>query len=427
MTELAINQSILDTFEAAWRAGKPLQIKDLVSQAEYAKSAATVVELVCVDLEYQWQRRDEDHQTSPRSVDSYMLEFPDVFSHETWLIELITEDYRARHRWGDRPRPELIVKKYPTTATQLSAELRRIDSELQRETDSGRNPIDIRSGSVSLVDRSVHSLNVIDYRDFVLERMIGYGGTGKVYQARQLSVSRLVAIKYLRKALIHDTTAVQRFLGEATAIIRLKHENIVRVHGIGASPRSYFIALELIDGENLKTLIDRRAYGLSQTIHWMIQLCRAIEHAHQHGVVHCDLKPSNVLIDRQGNVRLTDFGFAVVEQETTPDRLEGTAPFMAPEQVSTHWGPIGNHTDMYGLGAVLFTLLGHRPPWTGNRASDILPQVVSSQAVDFELLKSQGLPSALIAIAERSLTKDIASRYQSASQMRATLEAIDVD
>ena len=114
-----------------------------------------------------------------------------------------------------------------------------------------------------------------------------------------------------------------------------------------------------------------------------METCDALDHAHERGVVHCDLKPANLLLDEDGRIRVTDFGLARSLAGETPwaAEVEGTAPFMAPEQASPIWGPIDHRTDVYGIGAVLFTLLTGRPPFVGRRLPDVLAQVVSATPV----------------------------------------------
>ncbi len=216
----------------------------------------------------------------------------------------------------------------------------------------------------------------LDYADFLLNQHIGEGLTGKVYRAWWKSRGREVAVKYLRRTHQNHPERIERFCEEATLVAGLEHPNIATVHGLGQAPHGgFFIVLDWIDGPNLQTILERsRSTGgrLSprDITAWMTDAALAVEHAHQHGVVHCDLKPSNLLLAPDGRVVLTDFGFA--RRITANDRHSvdgGTLAFMAPEQHDGSCGVIGPHTDVFGWGAVLDILLtGETPHSKGSPA-----------------------------------------------------------
>ena len=181
---------------------------------------------------------------------------------------------------------------------------------------------------------------------------------------------------------MRNPEAVERFIAEAKTIARLQHPGIVSVYGLGKTPVAYFQAMELIEGRDLAAVVRSGPVAIGEATRWIMQACEAVEHAHERGVIHCDLKPGNLIVDRDGRLHVADFGFArfLTENAAVDARMEGTAAFMAPEQISAYWGPIDPRTDIYGLGAVLYTLLTGRPPWDGRSIADVLAQVVSAQA-----------------------------------------------
>ena len=186
------------------------------------------------------------------------------------------------------------------------------------------------------------------------------------------------------KSFLNDQNAIRRFLEEARTVARLQHPSIIGVHGLGRTPAGgYFLVMDWIDGPDLAEIIQHGPVPISQAVRWTIEACEAIEVAHRHGIVHCDLKPGNILLAASERIRVTDFGLArsLADESRTEEGIEGTAPFMAPEQVSAYWGPISPQTDVYGLGAVLYTLLTGRPPWTGKTLADALASVVSATSV----------------------------------------------
>jgi eukaryotic-like serine/threonine-protein kinase len=271
---------------------------------------------------------------------------------------------------------------------------------------------------------------LLSHCDFLLKRMIGSGTMGKVYLAWQHSEARAVAVKFLRKSFLKQFPVVQRFIGEARTIARLRHRHIVGVHGLGRTPAgAYFIVMDLVTGPNLAIVAGSRSISTAEAIGWCIEICQAVEHAHAQAIVHCDLKPANVLLDDRGGVRVTDFGFARSLTEHTPwtGAVEGTAPFMAPEQASRSWGKIGVQTDVYGVGAILYALLTGRPPWTGHGLSEILADVVSDRPVDSAINVRPDVPNPLSELCEKCLAKAPADRYRTVADMRAALTEFSLE
>jgi DNA-directed RNA polymerase specialized sigma24 family protein/tRNA A-37 threonylcarbamoyl transferase component Bud32 len=200
----------------------------------------------------------------------------------------------------------------------------------------------------------------IEYGEIVLERQLGQGGMGKVYRARWRGEA--VAVKLLPRPLRGHAPVAARFLEEAAILGRLRHPGIVAVHGLGRLPDGgHFLVMGLVEGGDLARRITTGPIDVADAIRWTAEAADAIEHAHQQGVVHCDLKPSNLLLGLDGHVRVTDFGLA---QALSGGRHAGGTPgFMAPEQREPT-GEASVRTDVHGLGAVLFALLTGRAPYT---------------------------------------------------------------
>jgi tRNA A-37 threonylcarbamoyl transferase component Bud32/DNA-directed RNA polymerase specialized sigma24 family protein len=199
---------------------------------------------------------------------------------------------------------------------------------------------------------------LLAYGDIVLLRQLGQGGMGKVYRATWRGSNVPVAVKLLRKPLRGHETAAARFREEAALLARLRHPGIVAVHGIGLLPDGgHFLVMDLVEGSDLA----RQAHPpVGEALRWMAEAADAIAYAHRAGVVHCDLKPSNLLLGCDGQVLVCDFGLArSLAGDDTPHG--GTTDFMAPEQLDPE-GRISPRTDIYGLGAVLRALLPERSP-----------------------------------------------------------------
>jgi DNA-directed RNA polymerase specialized sigma24 family protein/tRNA A-37 threonylcarbamoyl transferase component Bud32 len=199
---------------------------------------------------------------------------------------------------------------------------------------------------------------LIPYSDVRLFRQLGQGGMGKVYRASCRCHDRQVAVKLLRKPLRAHRRAAAQFRNEAALLTRLRHPGIVTVHGIGLLPDGgHFLVMDLVDGSDLA---QQPHPSLADALRWTAEVADAIDYAHRMGIVHCDLKPSNLLLDHDGHIRVTDFGLArSIGDKDAPHG--GTAGFMAPEQFDPE-GKISPRTDVFGLGALLSALLPTKPP-----------------------------------------------------------------
>ncbi len=264
----------------------------------------------------------------------------------------------------------------------------------------------------------------LPYSDFVLEEMIGAGGMGKVYRASQRSLERLVAIKFLRKSFLSRPDAVEAFLREARTIARLQHPHVVGVHGLGRTPQGgLFIVMDLMEGGDLSRQLADGPVPHERAVIWTIQAADALAHAHERGILHCDLKPANLLLDSADRVRLTDFGLArrLRHEPLTASNIAGTAAYIAPEQVADCWGPMSPATDVHGLGAVLYHLLTGRPPYGDDRAPDVLARVVSGAMPVAPRELVPDVPCRLSDACLRCLAKSAGRRYAGMAELKAAL------
>lgn len=260
---------------------------------------------------------------------------------------------------------------------------------------------------------------------YLLLEKLGRGSFGVVYRAHDPDLGREVAIKAVRGETI-DAEGLERFRREALLIGRLDHKNIVRVHRTGESQGQPYIVFDLVEGETLKAQLlragpprPRRAATI------VLQLARAVAHAHAQGVLHRDLKPSNVLLDAQGVPHIADFGLGrFLERARTltgTDQVVGTPAYMAPEQAAADHERVGPRTDVYGLGAILFHLLTGRPPYEGATWHDICDAVIDEPLP--RLRSPHGrISAALEQVCLRCLEKDPAARYPDMPSVAAALE-----
>ena len=417
-------------FEQAWRLRGPREIADYL--VDLSPSAGPgryrlLLELICIDLEYRWR---DPGSVGAATLADYVEQFPELITLDRLPLELIGEEYRVRRRWGDRPSHAEFLSRFQERREQIGAELLRVDVEIAEESAGPRHASQPASRPSPPEERAEVDPGVplLSHHDFLLRRLIGSGRMGKVYEARQHGASREVAVKFLRKSFLQHPGVVHRFIAEARTISRLRHPNIVGTQGLGRTPGgSYFIVMDLVDGPTLAQICGRRAIAVDEAIRWAMETCDALGHAHGRGIVHCDLKPANLLLDEGGRIRVTDFGLARFLAEDTPwtAEVEGTAPFMAPEQASRCWGPIDRRTDVYGVGAVLFALLTGRPPFVGRRLPDVLAEVISAAPVISPACLRPGLSESVAALCRKCLAKRPEARFQAVHEVREALSKAD--
>ena len=256
----------------------------------------------------------------------------------------------------------------------------------------------------------------VNPRDFVLKRLIGAGGVCKVYEASHRSSGRSVCIKILKRQFRHQSRFIRRFRDEYRLTSKLSYPNIVRTHGLGRLPDGgYFLVLDLVAGTNLHLYLHSKTVSAIETARIVAQVADCVAHSHQHGIVHCDLKPANVLIDDRGDLWLTDFGFARTafrERANGGFSLHaGTAAYLAPEQFATELGKLDG-TDIHGLGAILFESLTGSPPYA-KRTMEALEIGKPDEPINFALIK--GAPLLLVEICHRCLDRSPEKRLEDAN------------
>jgi tetratricopeptide (TPR) repeat protein len=259
---------------------------------------------------------------------------------------------------------------------------------------------------------------------------LGRGGMGVVFKARHLALKRLVALKMVLAGGFAGPAELARFRTEAEAVARLQHPNIIQIHEVGdlrsgGTTVTPFLSLEFVEGGNLAVRLAGGALPADQAAQMTETLGRAMQHAHQKGVVHRDLKPANVLLTADGQPKVTDFGLAKQTEgstgRTASGAVLGTPPYMAPEQAAGQGKGVGPAADVYALGAILYECLTGRPPFRAATPLDTLLQVLEKEPVPPSKVNPR-VPRDLETICLKCLAKEPARRYQSALALAQDLE-----
>jgi serine/threonine protein kinase len=261
---------------------------------------------------------------------------------------------------------------------------------------------------------------------------LGSGGMGIVYEAEDVRLPRKVALKFLPEESADDHDAQRRFQREADTIAQLNHPNICQIYEIDRVEGRAFIAMECVEGLNLKTYMSRNQLSTSAIVEIAMQIAAALGSAHDKGIVHRDIKPGNIVVNPEGQVKVLDFGLARrfktadtheigPEGSTIPGRPMGTANYMAPERILQL--PLDPRSDLFSLGVVIFEMATGRLPFAGVSPSETVANVLDKDPVPLTSLAPQH-PKSLDHVVQRLLAKRASDRYPSASELNAALLAI---
>ena len=262
---------------------------------------------------------------------------------------------------------------------------------------------------------------LLDNRYEILEE-IGSGGMAVVYRARCHRLNRLVAIKILKDEYSRDDEFRRRFQAESQAVAMLSHPNIVSVYDVSRSDDIDYIVMELIDGLTLKQYMEQKGQlSWRETLHFAAQIAKALEHAHSRGIIHRDIKPHNIMVLKDGSVKVADFGIARVSssQNTLTREALGSVHYISPEQAKG--GRVDERTDLYSLGVVMYEMLTGRPPYDGETPVSVAIQHINSAPVPPSLLNSE-VPKGLEQIVLHAMAADLDKRYASATEMIRDME-----
>jgi serine/threonine protein kinase len=310
------------------------------------------------------------------------------------------------------------------------AELRReVESLIAHDSASQQRIAEALEGTARSLVESVVIKPGTRIGDYEIQRLIGSGGMGEVYLARDTRLSRDVAIKILPAYLADDRERLRRFEQEAQAAAALNHPNILSVYRMGTYKGEPYLVSELLEGVTLREQMRQAPVPQRKTIDYGIQIARGLAAAHEKGIVHRDLKPENLFVQRSGHVKILDFGLAklmsvssgFIEGNSDEGVVMGTVGYMSPEQVLGQ--PVDHRTDIFAFGAVFFEMLTGQRAFKKATAAETMNAILTEDPSDSSQLASN-VPPALQRIVRRCLEKNREQRFQSASDLAFALEAL---
>ena len=263
------------------------------------------------------------------------------------------------------------------------------------------------------------------FGDYELLEEVGRGGQGVVFRARQRSLNRTVALKVIVLGQWATEAHLKRFRLEAEAAARLEHPGIVPIHEVGERDGSCYFSMKFVEGGQLDAVVRREPMPIRRAVELIAKVARTVHYAHEHGILHRDIKPGNILLDKTGEPHLTDFGLArLVESESTVTRtmdVMGTPSYMAPEQAAGNNDAVSSATDVYGLGAVLYQLLTGHPPFAGGTTYETIKLLLDTEPRQLRTWNPK-IDRDLSTICLKCLDKDPKRRYPSALALAEDLE-----
>lgn len=345
---------------------------------------------LCAEFEQKWQTNE------PHSIESWLDEELEPVEREALLAELIVLDVDYRRRHGETPSEQEYIDRFPKNAEAIHDAFNV----------GGKPTGAFEPPSVERLAKLFPSLQIIE--------LIGAGGMGAVYKARQKGLDRVVAIKILPEEFGHDVKFALRFTREARTLAKLNHASIVALYEFGNVADTYYFLMEYIEGSTLRDVVKARELAPEQALSIVPPLCDALQYAHDKGVVHRDIKPENILMSVDGSVKIADFGLSRILGEESQQRtltathqVMGTPRYMAPEQLEGAHS-VDHRADIYSLGVVIYEML------TGELPIGHFAAPSAKVAIDVRLDE----------VVLRTLEKEPQRRYQHASEIKSDVQSI---
>ncbi len=394
-------EAIIKRFEQAWLEGSRPEISEFLS-TDRPWTPALLVELVHIDLEFRFKNGES------KCIEAYVRDFPQLSSDRASMLGLIAAEYAMRCRNREPVTTDEYCQRFPDYRDELPGRL------LLASADTLVTSVGSRGGS---------SPAWPEVPGYAIVEQLGRGGMGIVYKARDVSLGRFVALKFLPAEFARDPERLQRFKSEARTASALNHPHICTVHALDEHLGHPFIVMEYIDGRTLQA--SARHMDVNEAVRLIGQAAQALAAAHAAGVVHRDIKPENIMTRADGYVKVLDFGLArrlpafapTASGDTDPGTMLGTVAYMSPEQARGE--SASQPSDIFALGIVLYELVTGQHPFEAAATFAILQAIETAQPVTPSRLNPE-IPASLSGLIEALLHKDPALR-PTAAEVAAAL------
>jgi WD40 repeat protein/serine/threonine protein kinase len=372
----------------------------------------TLLRRACAELRSRLQAGE------PCRAEAFLEAQPCLLAVPAFAIDLILTELVTRRQLGETVDPHEFFSRFPQWQEQLRRKFTSLqgleEAAPERTTREGETVLPTGGG------QGAPPPPTPELGRHELYEEIGKGGMGVVYRARDLVLDREVALKMMLPKFVDGPDSVQRFYREARAAARLRHPNIVPIHGMGLHQGRHCFTMPLMLGGSLGVQKGRFHQDIRAAVVLMEKVARAVQAAHEQGIIHRDLKPANILLDEKDEPLVADFGLAKVsggEADTTqPGQRLGTPAYMAPEQAAGHSWKVTPASDIWALGVILYELLTGQPPFGGGNAEQVVERVMTAEPPRAGKVRP-GLPRALEAVVRHCLEKAPADRYATAAAL----------
>jgi tRNA A-37 threonylcarbamoyl transferase component Bud32 len=422
-------EEVLTRFEAAWQRGDRPRLEDYLAEASGAEATALLIELVQEDLEYRLRAGESAR------VEEYLAAYPQLRSRREIVLDLTTAEYLGRERRGEGVITEEYRGRFPEIAATLDSAIAARRAHVAGKAPSTAPMLAPETRAPDHAPTVPMPAPEVYVPGFTILGKLGEGGMGVVWHARQESLDREVALKMIRSDRTAEPEVLARFHKEAQVIAQLRHSHIVAIYDFGAVEGVPYFAQELCSGGSLADQIDGRPQPLAASADLVEKLARAVQAAHDRGVVHRDLKPANVLLTPAGDEpplntpwgvpKVVDFGLCRMLnadlQRSIEGTIAGTPMYMAPEQAEGRVREIGPATDVWALGIILYELLTGRRPFLAENLADMVHAICRTEPPRPSELRPE-VPAELDRTCLRCLKKNAADRYATAADLAADLQ-----
>lgn len=435
-----VDNECCEKFESAWLSGNPIEIDVCLPEPAAPEFLPTLEELVHIEMEFSWRAMEEGGaeatvNNSTATVETYIQRFQDLDSDEI-ILRLVEQEIRCRQRTLGEVKFEEFSSRFPS----LTAGINNLKTFIEGESPTGNS----RNKDMSVGEHVGR---------YLIKDRQGEGGFGLVWQADDPKLGRTVAIKQLSGRLARDEEQRKRFFNEARIAARLEHPGVVPVYDVEPSEESSpYYTMKLVQGktldENIQSYHQTRAENPDERIdalrllNGFVSVCKAMQYAHDNGVIHRDLKPQNVILGDYGETIILDWGLAkLVDDEdqasfapgnplsiqmTAPGSVMGTPAYMSPEQARGEVATVGFRSDVFSLGVILFQILTGRLPFQGQTGEEMIADLLRGEAPEPRTIDST-ISKPLQAICMRAMHADTDLRFQSVKELSVELDRLLAD